>query len=89
MKSALLERLMEKGLFERIPATFSTYFLEQMKDWETLFPAERYFERLFTLLDLLPATEFAELSSSAAAEQKMERMSAIGPADLHARRWIS
>ncbi|MDX1984526.1 MAG: hypothetical protein SFV51_29915 [Bryobacteraceae bacterium] len=62
MISVILQVLIEKGLFERIPATFSTFFLEQMKDWDTLFPAEhRYFERLFTLLDRLPPAEFAGL----------------------------
>ena len=47
-----LTRLIEEGLFERLPATFSTYSFDRIKDWKTLFPAERnYFQRLFTLLD--------------------------------------
>jgi len=50
--SPALQALVDKGLFDRLPATFSTFFFEQMQDWETLFPAERnYHERLFTLLD--------------------------------------
>ena len=50
--SPTLQALIEKGLFDRLPATFSTFFFEQMQDWDTLFPAERnYHERLFTLLD--------------------------------------
>jgi hypothetical protein len=62
MISAKLQAIIDKGLFDRIPATFSTYFFEQIKDWSTLFPAEQqYFERLFTLLDRLPAGEFNEL----------------------------
>jgi len=62
MISPTLQAIIDKGLFERIPATFSTFFFEQIKDWITLFPAEqRYFERLFTLLDRLPAGEFTEL----------------------------
>ena len=50
--SSTLQALIDKGLFDRLPATFSTFFFEQMQDWDTLFPAERnYHERLFTLLD--------------------------------------
>jgi hypothetical protein len=64
MVSPVLQKLIDAGLFERIPATFSTFFFEQIKDWETLFPAERdYFERLFTLIDRLPPQEFDELFS--------------------------
>jgi hypothetical protein len=62
MLSPVLQALIDKGLFERIPATFSTFFFDQIKEWETLFPAERgYFERLFTLIDRLPDSDFAEL----------------------------
>jgi hypothetical protein len=62
MLSPVLQALIDKGLFERIPATFSTFVFEQIREWETLFPAERgYFERLCTLIDLLPEGEFAEL----------------------------
>jgi hypothetical protein len=64
MVSPVLQKLIDTGLFDRIPATFSTFFFEQIKDWNTLFPAERaYFERLFTLLDKLPDEEFEELFS--------------------------
>jgi hypothetical protein len=62
MVSPVLQALINKGLFDRIPATFSTFFFDQIKDWETLFPAERaYFERLFTLFDKLGEEEFSEL----------------------------
>jgi hypothetical protein len=62
MVSPALQALIDKGLFDRIPATFSTFFFDQIKDWETLFPAERaYFERLFTLFDKLGEEEFSEL----------------------------
>jgi hypothetical protein len=65
MVSPVLQKLIDEGLFERIPATFSTFFFEQIKDWDTLFPAERnYFERLFTLIDKLPPQEFEELFST-------------------------
>ena len=64
MVSPVLQKLIDAGLFERIPATFSTFFFEQIKDWDTLFPAEHsYFERLFTLIDKLPPVEFEELFS--------------------------
>lgn len=56
--SPLIQTLIEKGLFERLPATFSTFFFEQIKDWNTLFPAEqRYFERLFQLIDKIPSAD--------------------------------
>ena len=73
MVSPILQKLIDAGLFGRIPATFSTFFFEQIKDWDTLFPAERnYFERLFTLIDKLPAPDFDELFSPLRAlEPKM------------------
>ncbi len=50
--SAVIQAFIEKGLLERLPPTFSTFFFEQFKDWDLLFPAERnYQERLFALLD--------------------------------------
>jgi hypothetical protein len=50
--SPTLQRLIDKGLFDRLPPTFSTFFFEQIRDWDLLFPAERsYHERLFSLLD--------------------------------------
>ena len=39
--SALLEALIEKGLFDRLPVTFSTFFYSQIQEWELLFPAEK------------------------------------------------
>jgi hypothetical protein len=50
--SPAFQALLEKGLFDRLPVTFSTYCYDQIKDWDLLFPAEKsYFERLFGLLD--------------------------------------
>src|SRR5262245_60657973 len=50
--SPLIQGFIDKGLLDRLPATFSTYFLEQFQGWHLLFPAERsYHERLFGLLD--------------------------------------
>ena len=47
-----IQQLIDKGLFERLPATFSTFFFDRIREWELLFPAEQnYFERLFGLLD--------------------------------------
>ena len=47
-----IKRLIDGGLFERLPATFSVYSLDRIKDWKRLFPAKQdYFERLFGLLD--------------------------------------
>lgn len=62
MLSPLLQALIDKGLFERIPPTFSTFVFDQLRDWETLFPAERgYFERMCTLIDQIPEEEFTGL----------------------------
>ena len=50
--SAALQALIDKGLLDRLSVSFSSFCLDQMKDWDLLFPAERgYFERLFSLLD--------------------------------------
>ena len=49
--SPAIRKLIEKGLFDRLPLTFSTYCFDQIKEWELLFAAEQgYFERLFGLL---------------------------------------
>lgn len=54
--SPAIRRLIDKGLFDRLPATFSVYSLDRIRDWTRLFPAEQgYFERLFGLLDRSPA----------------------------------
>ena len=50
--SPLLQALIDRGIFDRLPVSFSTFFFEQVKEWELLFPAEKnYFERLFGLID--------------------------------------
>ncbi|HLH17558.1 MAG TPA: hypothetical protein VKX45_10075 [Bryobacteraceae bacterium] len=59
--SPALQALLDKGLLDRLPASFSAFCFDQMKEWELLFPAERsYFERLFALLDRTPPQEFDE-----------------------------
>lgn len=71
--SPTLQALIDKGLFDRLPPTFSTFFFEQIKGWETLFPAERsYFERLFQLIDRIPPEDATQLFAPLrAVEQKM------------------
>ena len=50
--SPKLQSLIDKGLLDRLPVSFASFYLDQMKDWELLFPAEHsYYERLFGLLD--------------------------------------
>ncbi len=50
--SAKLQGLIDKSLLDNLPVSFSAFCLDQMKEWELLFPAEQgYFERLFGLLD--------------------------------------
>jgi len=49
--SPALQSMLDKGLLDRLPASFAAFCFDQMKEWD-LFPAERsYFERLFALLD--------------------------------------
>lgn len=46
-----IQRHLDNGLFDRLPATFAVYSLDRIRDWNKLFPAEQgYFERLFGLL---------------------------------------
>ena len=50
--SPKLQAIVDKGLLDTLPVSFSAFCFDQMKEWELLFPAERgYYERLFTLLD--------------------------------------
>jgi len=55
--------------FGHIPVTFSSYLSEQLRGWETLFPAEQaYLERLSRYLGKAPASMFAPLEE---IEKKM------------------
>jgi hypothetical protein len=50
------------ALLERLPVSFASFCLDQMKDWDLLFPAERrYYERLFTLLEQSPVGDVEKL----------------------------
>jgi hypothetical protein len=60
--SAVLQALVDKGLFDRLPPTFSTFFFQQLQDWALMFPAEQsYHERLFTLIDRSDAKAVEQL----------------------------
>jgi hypothetical protein len=60
--SPVLQALVDKGLFDRLPATFSTFFFQQLQDWQLMFPAEQsYHERLFTLIDRTQAQTVEQL----------------------------
>ncbi len=62
--SPLLQALVDQGLFDRLPATFSTFFFQQLQDWHLMFPAEKsYHERLFTLIDRSEAQSINQLFS--------------------------
>lgn len=57
-----IRRLVEQGLFERLPPSFTAFFYQQILEWETLFPAERgYIERLFGLLQQGEAEQVRQL----------------------------
>ena len=68
-----IQALIDKGLFDRLPISFSTFCFDQMKDWDLLFPAEHaYFLRLFALFDGATAAELDALfAPMRAAEVKM------------------
>jgi len=52
MASKLIDEIVSRGLFERLPATFSTYTFDRVRGWNLLFPAEQsYLERLLGMLD--------------------------------------
>jgi hypothetical protein len=60
--SAALQALIDKGLLDGLPLSFSAFCFDQMKEWDLLFPAERsYFERLFGLLDRSSPSAVAQL----------------------------
>ena len=71
--SPVLQSLIDKGLFDRLPVTFSTFFFDQIKDWDLLFPAEQgHYERLFTLIDRTEPSETERLFAPLLeAERKM------------------
>ncbi len=52
MASKPIDEIIARGLFERLPATFSTYTFDRVRGWNLLFPAEQsYLERLLGMLD--------------------------------------
>jgi len=72
--SAIIERIIAGGLFDRLPATFATYTFDRIRDWDMLFPAERgYFDRLLGLLDRSdPAVVKQLFAPLEAVEAKMQ-----------------
>ena len=72
-QSQAIQRILDGGLADRLPVTFSVYTLDRIKDWQRLFPAERnYFERLFGLLDRSDPKAVEELFAPlVAVESKM------------------
>ena len=68
-----VQALVDKGLLDRLPVTFSAYCVEQMREWDLLFPAEKnYYERLLLLLDRSAPDDVTRLFSGVrAAEGKM------------------
>lgn len=71
--SPRIQTIVDSGLFDRLPATFSTYTFDRLRDWEMLFPPEQsYFERLLGLLDRSDRALVADLFAPlAAVESKM------------------
>ena len=71
--SPAIQTLIDKGLFDRLPATFSTFFYQQIREWDLLFPAEQnYHERLFGLIDRSDPKAVEELFAPLrVVEQKM------------------
>lgn len=79
--SPAIEKLIDEGLFDRLPVTFSTFFYEQILEWELLFPAEQnYYERFFGLLAKVPAADLDRLFADVrAAERQMGVSDAVWP----------
>jgi hypothetical protein len=79
--SPALDKLIEDGLFDRLPVTFATFFYDQIHEWDLLFPAERsYYERFFGLLDRTDARELDLLFEAVrGAERQMGVTDAVWP----------
>ncbi len=79
--SPAIDKLIEEGLFDRLPVTFSTWFYDQIHDWDLLFPAEQnYYERLFVLLSSSGPRELDRLFEPVReAERQMGVTDAIWP----------
>ena len=74
--SPTIRQLIDGGLFQRLPATFSVYTLDRIREWNKLFPAEQgYFERLFGLLDRSP---FEAVEDLVRPMREIERKMDIG-----------
>ena len=79
--SPAIEKLIDEGLFDRLPVTFSTFFYDQILDWDLLFPAEKgYYERLFGLLAKFTPGDLDHLFAAVrAAEHEMGVTDSIWP----------
>jgi hypothetical protein len=79
--SPAIEKLIDEGLFDRLPVTFSTFFYEQILDWDLLFPAEKnYYERFFSLLAKFAPSDLDRLFGDMhAAERQMGVSDAVWP----------
>jgi hypothetical protein len=79
--SPAIEKLIDDGLFDRLPVTFSTFFYEQIQDWDLLFPAEKsYYERFFGLLNKASAPELTAVFEPVRdAEREMGVSDAVWP----------
>lgn len=79
--SPILQSLIDKGLFDRLPVTFATFFFDQIKDWDLLFPAEKgYYERLFSLIDRSNPADVTNLFAPILqAEQEMGVTAKVWP----------
>ncbi len=73
MASKLIDEIVARGLFERLPATFATYTFDRIRGWSLLFPAEQgYLERLLGMLDRSdPALVERLFSAVAEVESRM------------------
>lgn len=79
--SPVIDALIGKGLFDRLPVTFATFFFDQIQEWSLLFPAEKsYYERFFGLLDRSDPAQVDRLFEPVRqAERRMGVTDAIWP----------
>lgn len=69
--SVELQDLLDRGVLDRLPTSFSTFFFQQIKEWDLLFPVEKsYHERL---LKALARSDAAELDLVFAPLRDVER----------------
>ena len=72
-----IQHLVDEGLFDRLPPSFTSFFYQRIADWKLVFPAEQdYIERLFRMLG---RSETGLVNELFAPLRQIERKMGINP----------